>query len=132
MMSVSALPTCRILLANDSRLLRDALKRAITRVPGLRVVGETSEPDELPTAMSQTGAEWVFVSLSQDGSLPKAAEDLLVRHRPVRVIAVTSDLSHIEMRWMEPRQESLDGLSLDQLIDRLRMRSGDDHPDTHS
>ena len=106
----------RIILADVPRFLREMLKRAFEQSPGLRVVGEVADLSRLSAAIERTGAHWVVVSLPPDGKMPAMVEPLLAAHPSVRVLAVTNDGSQIKMHWVEPHEQTLESLSLDELI----------------
>ncbi len=131
----------RIVLALETRLLREMLKRAINRSPFLTVVADVSDGADLLSVVKQEQAEWVFVSLRPDGELPASAENLLADHPSVsiiaiaadgsqvklgwtelcdRVIATAADGSLIRLRWTESHQRVLSDLSLGQLISVVR------------
>jgi DNA-binding NarL/FixJ family response regulator len=106
---------CRILLANVPRFLRQILKQSLEKDPGLEIVGEVLDSCDLPQAVEQTRAQWIIVPLSADGELAPPVEQLLTTHPTVRLLALTTDGSHIKAKWIEPREKTLDGLSLDEL-----------------
>jgi DNA-binding NarL/FixJ family response regulator len=110
----------RIILADVPRFLREMLRRALAHAPGLWVVGEIADLGRLSSAIEQTGAQWVIVSLPQDGKMPEATESLLAVHPSVRFLAVTTDGSQIKLKWTESHEQTLDDLSLDELIELLR------------
>lgn len=91
----------RIILAIETRLMREMLERAVARSPFLEVVATVISDTDLPTVVRQNQADWVFVSLRPDGKLPKAAESLLVAQPSVSVIAVAPDGSRVMLGWTE-------------------------------
>jgi protease I len=92
----------RIILAIETRLLREMLERAVARSPFLEVVGTVGHDTDLSTAVKQNRVDWVFVSLQPDGKLPRAAESLLVSQPSVSIIAVAPDGSRLVLGWTEP------------------------------
>ena len=110
----------RIILAHVPRLLREMLERALTAVPGLRIIEELSDLAQVPEALERTGAEWVIVSLPPGGKLSSVTEPLLVAHPSVRLVNMVSDGSHVTMQWVEPREQALDEFSMNELIALLR------------
>ncbi len=110
----------RILVANEARFLREMLKRAFEKVPSLSVAGEITDPARLASAIGQTGAEWVIVSLRPDGAMPEMIEPLLAEYPAVRFLGVAMDGSQVKMKWIESREDVLEGPSLDDLIAILR------------
>lgn len=106
----------RIILAGVPRFLREMLARAFEQAPGLWVVGEVAEMSQLSSAIERTGAQWIVVSLPPDGKMPPTITPLLAAHPSVRVLGVTNDGSQIKMQWVEPHEQTLESLSLDELI----------------
>ena len=106
----------RIILADVPRFLREMLKRAFEQAPGLWVVGEVADPSRSASAVERTGAQRIVVALPPDGKMPGMVGPLLAAHPSVRVLAVTNDGSQIKMQWVEPHEQTLDDLSLDELI----------------
>lgn len=106
----------RILMANDSRFLREILKHAFEKAQGLSVVGEITDPDQLVSSVERTDADWVVVSLRLDGSMPASIETLLTKHSAVRILGVARDGSQVKMKWIEPREDDLHDPSISDLI----------------
>jgi hypothetical protein len=106
----------RIILANESRFLRELLKRVIDKVPGVQIVAEVTDVTTLSATIEETNARWVIVSLPVDSERPGVIESLLTAHPSIRVLAVGTDGSQVRMRWLEPRERNLDSSSLEDLI----------------
>jgi hypothetical protein len=99
------------------------LRRVIVNIPGLEVVGEAANVSDLPSMVEQTGAQWVIVSMSHAGQMPEGLESLLVKHPSLCILGIADDGSHAEMEWAEFHHESLEGLSLNQLLGALCTQS---------
>jgi hypothetical protein len=110
----------RIILAGESRLLMDMLRRAISKSPGLEVVGQIPDLASLPSAVERFGAQWVIMSLQPETSLPEVVSRLLAAHLSLLVLALAADGSQARLEWMEPHEEIFDQLSLDELVATLR------------
>jgi hypothetical protein len=115
----------RIILAQIPRFLRETLERAFDQVPGIRIVAEVVDLAQLPAALDRTGAQWVIVSLPPDGTVATGLDRLLAAYPSVRLMNVATDGSHVTMQWVEPREQTLDALSMSELIELLR----DEPPD---
>lgn len=134
----------RIILANETRLLREMLRRAIARSPYLQVVGEVTDRANLSSRVEETDAQWVIVSLLPDGGIPETAETLLMENPSVAILAVAPDGSQlrvgwtepcekaiavapdgspVKLRWTETHEKLLEDLSLEELITVLRKGS---------
>jgi DNA-binding NarL/FixJ family response regulator len=123
MASLSAAHARRVLLANEPRLFREMLQRVMQNTPGLEVVGEVTDPHALRAAMGTTGAHWLVVSLTPDGELPAVVGELLVEFPSLCVLGVADDGSRAVIKWAEIHQESLNSLSLSQMIALLGIQS---------
>ena len=113
----------RVILANEPRLLRGMLRRAIARAPGLRVVGEAENLDELSALLPETGAEWAIVSLWPEGLAPRALQVLLLDQPALSILGMAADGSHAKIARLVTKEEARDGLSLDELLAILRRRT---------
>jgi chemotaxis response regulator CheB len=109
----------RILLVTEPRLLREMVERVIDKAPGLQVVGEVDNMDNLIPMIEETGADWLVVFLAPDERLPVGVQEVLTSHPSVRVLAIASDGSQIEMNWVEFHAKALDRLNLDELLSVL-------------
>jgi response regulator of citrate/malate metabolism len=109
----------RILLVTEPRLLREMVERVIEKTPGLQVVGEIENLDNLVPMIEATGADWLVIFLAPDEKLPAGIQELLSSHPAVRVLAIASDGSQVEMNWVEFHAKVLDRLNLEELISVL-------------
>lgn len=110
----------RIVLANESRLLRQMLHRVIEKTPDLDVAGQTANLAELPALVKQTDAHWAIVPLLADDAIPSDVKVLLVEEPSVRVLAVTVDGSRMVAKWVEAHEKELGDISLEELLTILR------------
>jgi hypothetical protein len=112
----SVMQAHRVILANESRLLREMLERVIKKVPHLEVVGQAADAARLPSLLEGTDAQWVIVSLLPNGKMPAVVDSLLAEHPSLRVLAVAVDGSQVKAKWVEPHEKDLGDLSLQELI----------------
>ena len=106
----------RIVLANDSRLLREMLNRVLLKTDRLKVVQEVAEQKDLPAALEQQEAEWVLLSLPADSQIPEWTEPYLKEHPLMRIMTIAADGSWVRVKWMESHEERITNLSLQDLI----------------
>lgn len=97
----------------------------IARNPDLQIIGEVNDLAESSKLIQQMDADWVIVSLSPEEGLPEDTEALLHSHPTVAILAVSTDGSHVRMRWIEAQERVLDGLTLANLIELLHKRSSE-------
>jgi hypothetical protein len=106
----------RIILVNSSRLLREMLHVIFGKTEHLQVVREVSDHEELPSAIEKLEAEWLVISLPFDKGIPNWVDHYISEHPFTRLLAVSTDSSKVKMKWLEPHEENLEDLSLDDLI----------------
>ena len=106
----------RIILINGSRLLHEMLNRALLKSDHLKVVKEIAGQYNLPDAVGQYEAEWMVISLPTDGRFPKWIDTYLKKHPSMRIMVFAADGSGVRMKWLEKRDESINDLSLQDLI----------------
>ena len=109
----------RVILANKPRLLRGMLKHVLQKDPGLKVVGEVLDLEDLARTVEETGAGWVIVSLPPDGKIPDLAEAVLISHPSINLLAVAMDGSQIKLKWIGPQEKELNCASIEDLMDVL-------------
>ncbi len=109
----------RIILVNVPRFLDETLQRALAPVSGLQIVEKVSDWVMLPEALQRTQAHWVIAALPADRTTSQAVEALLAAHPAIRLLNVASDGSHVTLQWVEPRAQTIDDFSLDDLVSLL-------------
>jgi DNA-binding NarL/FixJ family response regulator len=115
---------CRVVLANQPRLLRGLLSRVLAKAPGLEVVSEQLDLSDLPSTVEQSKADWVIVSLWRDGEMPHSLENLLAEHPSTCLLGMAADGSRARVRCSTAADTNLDGLSLADLLATLRSKDG--------
>jgi hypothetical protein len=120
---ILAMKPTRVIVANEPRLLRGMLRRALAQVPGLQVVDEIADPTELLTRLRETKAEWVIVSLWPNGALPPVLEVLLSEYPLICLFGVAADGSQARVKCPGHPEQTVSGLSLDDLVAILCSRA---------
>lgn len=108
--------THQIILANEPRLLRGLLRRAIAKFPGLDVVDEVENVSRLPSAVKQWNAEWLVVSPWSDGEMPYNLASLRKEHASLSLLGIADDASEVRILRPELPEERLCDLSLAELV----------------
>ena len=109
----------RIILANNSRLVREMLNRILHKTDNLEVVKEITDHKDLPAEIEKSDAEWVIMSLPSDHTIPEWVETYIVEHPRMRFMAVANDGSWVKTKWLESHEEELDNLTLRDLVNIL-------------
>lgn len=106
----------KIILANDSRLLREMLRRVLTRSPQLEIVAEIEDLHQLEFLLAQTRANWIIVSLTPEGEFPGTVRDLLRDHSTAHVLAIATDASTVKLLHMEPSERQVEVYSAEEIL----------------
>jgi DNA-binding NarL/FixJ family response regulator len=109
----------RIVVAHESRLLRDMLKRMIGKTQQLQLVAEVINMETLPLVVKQTAAEWVIVSLGADGNVPEMVESLMVTHPSTGALAVSGEGDRIKMKRRGEHEQTLNISTVAELVQVL-------------
>jgi hypothetical protein len=110
----------QVILANEPRLLRGMLSRAINHTVGLEVVGEITDLAELLSTVAKSGARWVIVSLWPPDRVPSEVEAILDKNPSICVLGIAADSSQVRIRCAQSPENVLEGPSLDDLLWTLR------------
>ena len=76
----------RIILVNDSRLLREMLHVVMYKADHLQVVREVDDHEELPSAIEHLEAEWLVMSLSVKEGIPDWVDHYIRIHPSMRFL----------------------------------------------
>lgn len=109
----------RIILAIDSRLLRELLHRVITKADPLMVVQELPKDQELPSAIEQFDPECVILSVPANRKEPNWINTCMADHPSMRIVFLSPESSTIKMKWPTGYEEDLTNLSVSGFIDIL-------------
>jgi DNA-binding NarL/FixJ family response regulator len=113
------MPRKRIILANDSRLLREMLHRVINKAPHLEVVQELANHEELPSAIDQLDPEYVILSVPDNRNEQNWIITCMANHPLTRFVFLSPESSTIKLIWPARYEEDLTNLSLKGFIDIL-------------
>lgn len=109
----------RIILANDSRLLREMLNRILLKADHLDVVQQVTNLEDLPAAIRQQDAEWIILSMPADNKIPDWTDAYLQEHPFVKIMTVSPDGSKVKMKWLDKREQDFPNPTLQELINIL-------------
>lgn len=106
----------RVILANGSRLMREAFLHVINRADSLEVVPESPDPPDLPSVIERFEPQWVFISSPQDGATGQPLDSYLDRYPSVRFVVMSSDHSRVRLQAQAADEEDLTHLTLSDFI----------------
>jgi len=78
----------RALLAVESRVICDRLRKLMQQDPEIEIVGHVTEPFDVLLAVKETRADVVIEQLPQSGRLPGIVSNLLMEYPHLLVIGV--------------------------------------------
>ena len=110
--------TKRVILANESRLLRDMLRRVIDKADHLEVVQEITQPGQLDSAIEHFDPGLVILS-SPESRYPQSwINSWLLRYPSVGFVILSADHRRIAIQ-SQVGEEDLTRLSLNDFIAAL-------------
>lgn len=113
----------KVILANDSRLLRQMLGRVLGKAAHVEVVAEVDNLRELAATAQRTGAQWIIVSLAPESEIPNSVVALLQGQSTTHVLAMAADGSATRVLTMEPREQQVHILSVAQILSLLQTQA---------
>jgi DNA-binding NarL/FixJ family response regulator len=120
-----------IVLANEPRMLRDMLQRALDNTPGFIVVDQTDDLNQLTALFQQVQIDWLVVTLDRDGNITREAQTCFKRIPSLSLLALAADAARADVFLKTTRQGvlkfSLIEMTLAALVSILRYKSDDPH-----
>lgn len=88
----------RIILADDSCLHRDIIRKLIVKAPDLELVGVASDLAGLLSVLRETEVEWIVLSLQPDLKIPHEIElNLMTEFPSVHILGLSMDGSRVRV-----------------------------------
>ena len=116
-------PVHIVLLANQPRMFREMLHRALDRAPGVRLTLEATDLERLPEILARVQADWLIVTLDEQSTLPGPIQQIVAQNPTLSVVGISVDGEHLEIQKvrvakedMEHRWLSLDNITLSELL----------------
>jgi hypothetical protein len=111
----------QIILANQPRLLRKMLHRALRNRVGLYISAEISDVTNLASVVQEKNPQWIVISLWPDDEIPQVVRSLLAERPSLCVLGMAVDCSQVKIKCgLSSSERILHNLSLDGLIEILR------------
>jgi len=110
------MPTKRIILANNSRLLLEIFHRVIDKAEHLEVVQEISNHEELPSAIERFDPEWVITSLPLQNHMSDWIKGGNAEYPALRYIFLSPENNRVTMKWQTSSEEDISNLSVKEFI----------------
>ena len=110
-----------ILLANRPRFMREMMRRALRKHPRTHYVFAFEDGEDLAILLDAINAQWLVISLEENGMLAGAAQAALRSHPDLNVMGVSRDGDFLEIyraaNRHSPEHIDVDDLSLNELVE---------------
>lgn len=110
----------RIVLAHRSRLMREMIKRIMSKSPTLEVVGEAQTIPELDLLLQKKDADWLIADLSPEGALSLKVQQLLLSNPDISILGITQKGDNVQMYELNIHREHYQNCSLDDMVNLLQ------------
>jgi hypothetical protein len=110
------MPELKIVLANQSKLLREMLSRVFANLEDFVIVQEIENPTLLARILKETDIDWVlFSSIHQQEKL-EWINDLIRIHPEVCFADIALDRSEVTFTWVNHPETGVSDLSLEEFV----------------
>jgi DNA-binding NarL/FixJ family response regulator len=89
----------RVLVANRPKLMRELILETLGDQPGVEIVGEVSDENEIPARIQETSPDLLVIALDEPAQRPQICEMVLREHPQLRIIAVASAQNRSVYYW---------------------------------
>ena len=113
----------RIVLANQTPLLRGMLHIVIEKDPDLEIVGETEHLGDIYKLVDNYHPHWVIISLPPNEEIPQFLDEMLIEETPLAILAISDDAARIKVKWIDQPEATFFGWSLDDLVSILHNKT---------
>jgi DNA-binding NarL/FixJ family response regulator len=109
-----------ILLANNSPLMRDILKRIIQRTPGFSVAGEVTRDENLFSEARKASPYWMVISLPEGEDVSHKHKELLLEGTVQALFAISNDGKIVRITRMDIQEKDYESLTLPEMLNLIR------------
>ena len=110
------MPDLKIVLANQSKLLREMLSRVLGKLEDFVVVQEIGNPSLLAEVLDQDNIDWVLFSSTHHVGKLEWIDDLIHSHPSVCFADIALDRSQVTFTWLNNPDTKVIDLSLEEFI----------------
>ena len=89
----------RVVIANPTRFLRDALYDAIQHQPDFEVVGEVADESTIPVVADRLKPDCLIVPLEQEGGPTLLCDRVLGSHPSTKIVAIGQGSDVLAIYW---------------------------------
>ena len=109
----------RVLVVQMPGILGEILKKIVAEEPGMEVVDEIPNCDELLRMTSETNANVVIIGLEQS-ELPDACQDLFEEYPRIKLLAVVGDGRDAFAYQLRPQRVAMGAVTPNDLVEAIR------------
>lgn len=110
----------RIVIAHESRLMREMIKHIMSKSSAFKVIGEAHTMPELNSILKNRDADWLIANLSSDGAISLPIQQLLLSNPELSVLGITQRGDSVQMYQVHVHQEDYQNCSLDDMVNILK------------
>jgi len=100
-----------ILLANQPRMMREIMHRALKKFPETHYIFEFGDAENLRDLVDMLDARWLVVSRNLKGQLSPDVEEVMRQHPGLHVMAVSKDGDYVDV-FTAPKVNGWERVSL--------------------
>ena len=90
----------RILIANQPRMMREAVRTALSRHDDLEIVGEIEDEREILSAIDRSKAHCLVVAQEEFGKRPPICDIVFEKYPHMKILAVAEGSDDSAFYWM--------------------------------
>jgi chemotaxis response regulator CheB len=110
----------RVILANNSRLLREMFHRVIDQADHLEVVREVQSSDEILFAIQRFCPDWVIVSFPVSDFVLNCISASIQSDPSIRFVFFSEDYRSLKIDWPMSSESEISDVSLKEFIHILQ------------
>jgi len=89
----------RVVLANRPRLMREFVRAIIADQEDIEIVGEVPGEQQLETAVTESSADFLILSLENGSRLSARCASILRSYPNLRILAISPEGNHMTLYW---------------------------------
>ena len=90
----------RVLVANRPRLMREAVRTALSRHADIELVGEIEDPLEILPAIERTQADYLIIAQEEFGTRPGICDNVFAQYPDMKILAVAPGSDDSVLYWV--------------------------------
>ena len=114
----------RVLVANQSRLMRELIMTTIADQPDIELVGEVGKKEDLTDVVAQARPDVLIIAMGEHKKYRVQCGFLLGRYPEMKILALAPERNRAQIYWatVDIRSKSLESSEAG-ILDAMRQRS---------